>query len=232
VDYRFSDPYLDPPGTDDLYSEKTVRLPASYWCYRPGRKTPDVTPLGETITFACLNNFGKVSAGALDLWEEILRATPNSRLLIHSQPGEHLDRLTSRFGNQVEFVGKLPFEQYLETFQRAAISLDPFPYGGGITTCDSLWMGVPVVTLAGKMPVGRAGVTLLSQVGLTELIAQTSEEYVRIAVELARDLPRLRQLRSTLRRRMEESPLMDAPKFTRDIESAYRQMWHHWLEQK
>jgi protein O-GlcNAc transferase len=231
VDYRFSDFYLDPLGTDGNYVEKTIRLPTSYWCYRPGGKTPEVAGLPDEIVFACMNNFCKVSGAAMALWGEILAALPGAKLMIHSQPGEHLDAVRRKFGKAVEFVGMQGIEEYFAAYGRAAISLDPFPYWGGITTCDSLWMGVPVVTLAGRMPIGRAGVTLLSQVGLTELIAETPEEYVRISVELARDRGRLEELRRTLRERMRASPLMDARRLARDIEGAYRAMWTIWINQ-
>ena len=108
------------------------------------------------------------------------------------------------------------------------IALDTFPYHGTTTTCEAMWMGVPVVSLAGQRHVSRVGVSLLNNVGLPELVANTPEEYVRIAVDLANDLPRLQELRSTLRQRMEQSPLMDAPRFARNVEAAYRQMWRKW----
>jgi protein O-GlcNAc transferase len=225
VDYRFSDPYLDPPGTDHLYSEKTIRLPQSYWCYRPGGATPDVTALPERFTFACLNNFAKVSAPAIDLWKQILRSVPGSRLLLHCPPGSRRDSISAEMGELVEFIGWQRWKDYIATFGRASISLDPFPYGGGITSCDSLWMGVPLVTLAGNAPVGRAGESILSQVGLQELVARSQEEYVNIVIELAGNPKRLAEIRRTLRQRMENSPLMDAKRYARDVEQAYRTAW-------
>jgi predicted O-linked N-acetylglucosamine transferase (SPINDLY family) len=113
---------------------------------------------------------------------------------------------------------------------RIDLGLDTFPYNGHTTSLDSFWMGVPVVTLVGQRAVSRAGWCQLSNLGLPELAAQTAEQFVRIAVEIAKDLPRLEQLRSTLRRRMEQSPMMDAPKFARNIEAAYRRMWHTWCQ--
>jgi predicted O-linked N-acetylglucosamine transferase (SPINDLY family) len=106
--------------------------------------------------------------------------------------------------------------------------LDPFPFNGMTTTCDALWMGVPALTLPGEMPASRAGLSLLSTVGLREFVASSEEDYVRIAVELAGDLPRLAELRATLRARMQASPLMDAPRFARNVEAAYRSMWRAW----
>jgi protein O-GlcNAc transferase len=128
----------------------------------------------------------------------------------------------------VRFVGMAPAAEYLRLYHWIDVALDTFPYGGGATTCDALWMGVPVVSLRGKTAVGRGGLSILSNVGLPELAARSEEEYVRIASELAADLPRLKDLRQTLRQRMQQSPLMDAPRFARNVEAAYRQMWRKW----
>ena len=129
---------------------------------------------------------------------------------------------------QVVFVDFKPTVEYFATYQRIDVALDPFPYGGGTTTCDALWMGVPVVSLAGQTAVGRSGLSILSNVGLPELVARDPEQYVRIAAELAEDLPRLSNLRATLRQRMQSSRLMDAPRFARNVEAAYREMWKRW----
>ncbi len=128
----------------------------------------------------------------------------------------------------VEFVGMLPAEDYLRQHARIDIALDPFPYGGGTTTCDALWMGVPVVTLIGNTAVGRGGAGILSNIGLPDLIAKTQDQYVAIAIALARDPARRTQLRTTMRQRMQNSPLMDAPRFARAVEGAYREMWRRW----
>jgi len=243
MDYRLSDPYLDPPGADEsAYSEQTLRLPETYWCYSITRPAPEPPPLPATaagyITFGCLNNFVKVSPPALDLWADILQAIPRSRLILHSNPGTHLDVVRERFAGKGISPDRLEFylewgnwPKYLQTYGRIDLALDPFPYGGGTTTCDGLWMGVPVVSLAGKTAVGRAGLSLLSNVGLPDLVANTPEQYVRLAVSLANDLPRLKDLHSTLRQRMQVSPLMDAPRFAGNIEAAYRQMWRTWCQE-
>ena len=239
IDYRFSDPHLDPPGADlSCYSEETVYLPRTYWCYEPAGPTPELTPLpalaSDRVTFGCLNNFAKVSAPALKLWIEILRAVPNSGLLLHAPIGSAREALLDRFNRyriaseRVEFVGRQCWEQYLRTLRRIDIALDPFPYGGGISTCDALWMGVPVVTLSGETAVGRGGRSILSTIGLPELIAETPERYVAIAVSLAAELARLSELRSGLRDRMESSPLRDAGGFARDMEAAWRDIWRAW----
>jgi protein O-GlcNAc transferase len=239
IDYRFSDPYLDPPGTDlNIYSEQTVRLPETYWCYRPGGLAPDVGPApviaAKKITFGSMNNFVKVSDAAAELWMQILKAVPNSRLLIYAHTGPHRETTRERFVHagilreRIEFISKQPWPDYMNTYKLIDIALDPFPYNGGITTCDSLLMGVPVISLSGPTAFGRSGTSLLTNVGLTELIAHSAEEYVQIATKLAGDLPRLAELRRTLRQRLKDSPLMDAKRFAQNIEAAYREMFRNW----
>jgi predicted O-linked N-acetylglucosamine transferase (SPINDLY family) len=239
MDYRFSDAQLDPPGTDlSCYSEETVYLPRTYWCYETAVPTPEVTPLPAAasghLTFGCLNNFAKVSGPTLELWMEILGSVPKSHLLLHAPAGSARQSVLERFERhgiapeRVEFVARQSWEQYLRTLQRIDVALDPFPYGGGISTCDALWMGVPVVTLSGHTAVGRSGRSILSTIGLPELIAQTPLQYLEIARALANDLPRLSQLRATLCERLEQSPLRDAPAQARDMEAAYRGMWYAW----
>jgi predicted O-linked N-acetylglucosamine transferase (SPINDLY family) len=241
MDYRLSDPYLDPPGMDEsVYAEQTVRLPETYWCYQPSSAGADVSVLPVaatgTITFGCLNNFCKVNDATLMMWAAVLRSLPHSKLLIHTYEGSHrlvVHQRLERAGiepERIRLVGKKPMSEYFTLYDHIDIALDTFPFGGGTTTCDALWMGVPVVSLVGKTAVGRTGLSILSNVGLPELAAQSEDEYVRIAVELANDLPRLNNLRETLRPRMELSPLMDAPRFVRNIEAAYRQMWQTWCE--
>jgi len=238
MDYRLSDPHLDPVDSDlSVYSERTIRLPETYWCYANADPATEPSPspalAAGFITFGCLNNFAKV-APALDLWVEILRNVPHSRLIVHSPPGTHLNGVRHRFTaagvspDRLEFPGQQPRPQYLRTYQRIDIALDPFPWCGGITTCDALWMGVPVITLVGRTAVGRGGASILANIGLPELIAPTPEQYLQIATTLAKDLPRLADLRRTLRPRMQASPLMDAPRFARNIEAAYRRMWRTW----
>jgi predicted O-linked N-acetylglucosamine transferase (SPINDLY family) len=242
IDYRLSDPYLDPPGIDEsIYSEKTIRLPNSFWCYEPSDGLP-VRPLPalETgaLTFGCLNNFCKINPYTLSMWAHVLGQVQGSRLLLLAPPGSHQQRTIDLLGDllgkegidpdRVEFTGRRSRLDYLQLYNRIDLGLDTFPYNGHTTSLDSLWMGVPVVTLVGQTPVSRAGWGQLSNLGLTDLAAHTTEQFVRIAVALANDLPRLNDLRSTLRQRMEKSPLMDAPGFTKDVEAAYRNMWRKW----
>ncbi|MGA2497946.1 MAG: tetratricopeptide repeat protein [Tepidisphaeraceae bacterium] len=236
IDYRLSTAALDPAGYADCCSEQTILLPDTYWCYEPHGVAPAVgePPAGRRgqITFGCLNNFCKVTEPALETWSRLLASVGGSRLLLHSHPGGHRRRVADFLAargiapSRLTFAGFVPLSQYIEQYREIDIGLDPFPYGGGTTTCDALWMGVPVVSLAGSMPVSRSGLHLLSQVGLADLAAATPRQYVAAAAGLAADLPRLRSLRASLRQRLGQSPLMDAPRFARGIEAAYRIMWH------
>jgi protein O-GlcNAc transferase len=238
MDYRLTDPFLDPPGMDDFYSEKSIRLPHSFWCYEPVQPDLQVSSLpaieNGCVTFGCFNNSAKVTGAALELWARVLSAVPHSRLMIHSPPGSHRTRVIERFSgagiepNRVEFVDRKPLVEYLTQFQRIDIALDPFPWSGGTSTCDALWMGVPTVTLRGRTAAGRGSVSMLSNVGLTDWIAETSEQYLSIAVKMAGDLSKLAELRLGLRRRMEQSPLMNAGQFAAEMEAAYRRMWETW----
>jgi protein O-GlcNAc transferase len=239
MDYRLSDPFLDPRETDlSLYCERTIRLPLTYWCYSVAGPTRDPSPPPAAsagyVTFGCLNNYPKVSTAAQDLWAEILRIVPKSRLIIHSPPGTHLNGVRERFArrgvssDRLEFTARQRWSNYMRTYDRFDIALDPFPWGGGITTCDALWMGVPVVSLVGRTAVGRGGESILTNIGLPELIARSPEEYVSIVANLAGDPQRLAELRRTLRPRMQASPLTDAPRFARDVESTFRWMWRQW----
>jgi predicted O-linked N-acetylglucosamine transferase (SPINDLY family) len=241
MDYRLTDPFLDPRGQPACYAEESVWLPESYWCYQPAVTLPPVGPLPALVsghvTFGCLNYFGKVTAPILTAWRELLRLVPQSRLVLHAKPGAHRDRVRTFFAardvdpERIEFAGVVPLAQYFERYHQIDVGLDPFPYAGGTTTCDALWMGVPVVSLAGKTAVSRAGLSILSNVGLPELVARTADDYVRIATSLAGDLPRLAALRAGLRRQMVNSPLMDGPCFARNVEAAFRDMWLRWCSQ-
>jgi predicted O-linked N-acetylglucosamine transferase (SPINDLY family) len=237
MDYRLSDPYLDPPGAElSGYSEETIRLPHSYWCYQSGGPTPDVQPAPSLkngyFTFGCMTNFSKVSGASLELWGHILAAMPTSHLLMYcgSEPRQReVIELLGHHGaspDRIEFVGWQQWNGYISTYHRIDVGLDPFPRAGGITTCDSLYMGVPVITLAGKTAIGRGGCTVLSNVGLPQLIASSQEDYLKLAMRAEE----WTQLRPTLRERMRSSPLMDAKGFTHGLEAVYRIMWNKWVE--
>jgi predicted O-linked N-acetylglucosamine transferase (SPINDLY family) len=243
IDYRLTDPYLDPPGQhDDHYSEESVRFFDSFWCYDPLDREPAVKPLpvlaNGFVTFGCLNHFGKVNRPVLQLWAKVLRAVEGSRLLLLTPEGPQrqstLDQLREEgvSPERVTFVGQQPGQAYLGLYHHIDVGLDTFPYNGHTTSLDSLWMGVPVITLVGQTAVGRAGLSQLTNLGLLELIGGTPEDFVRIAVDLAGDLPRLCDLRNTLRWRMEASPLMDVERFARGIEAAYRGMWQRWCARR
>jgi protein O-GlcNAc transferase len=243
IDYRFTDPHLDPPGRfDDLYSEKSVRLPDTFWCYDPMTDSPAVNDLPAAangyITFGCLNNFCKLNAATLQLWAKLLHAVPNSRLLLLSPTGssrQWVERILEECAippNRIEHVSRRPRPQYLELFHRIDISLDTLPYNGHTTSLDSLWMGVPVITMEGETVVGRAGVSELTNLGLVEFIARDAEEYIKCARTLALDSPKLKELRLTLRSKMRQSPLMDGQRFARNFETAYRQIWRRWCESR
>lgn len=235
MDYRLSDPHLDPAGNDEFYVERTVRLRETYWCYRPNDAAPEVNALPAAssgiITFACLNNFCKVTPPTLALWAELLKQIPNSRLILHTTPGTHCDRVRSALGvslGRLAFVARAPMAEYFARYHGIDIALDPFPCAGGTTTCDALWMGVPVITLPGATAVSRSGVSILSNIGRTEWIAESTEDYLRIASEMCGDLRALAETRRSLRGRMKASALMDASRFARDVENAYRGMWRDW----
>ena len=239
IDYRLTDPYLDPPGQHDAwYSETSLRLPDTFWCYDPLTSEPRPGPLPALsngyVTFGCLNNFCKVNPAVLALWAQVLNAVAGSRLLLLAQPGGHRQRVLDHLGaagvepGRIEFAAFRPRLDYLALHQRVDLGLDTFPYNGHTTSLDAFWMGVPVVTRLGGTVVGRAGWSQLCNLDLRELAADSDPDFVRIACGLAGDLPRLAGLRAGLRARMEASPLMDGLRFTRSMESAFREMWRHW----
>lgn len=231
MDYRLTDPFLDPPGvTDGAYVERSIRLPRTFWCYHPLAEGPDPGPLPALarghVTFGCLNNPCKVNPGTLALWDRVLRAVPGSRLRIMAHPGRHRQRLLDQMSDpsRIDFTPFLPRQDYLELYRGIDLCLDTLPYNGHTTSLDAYWMGVPVVTRVGGTVVGRAGWSQLHNLGLQELAAWDDDAFVDIAAGLAGDLPRLGELRATLRARMEASPLMDAERFARDLEAAFRRM--------
>jgi len=250
MDYRLTDRYLDPPvvtkgqsqaeSSEHFYSERSVHLPDCWCCYQPRSETPPVNGLPALAaghaTFGCLNNFCKVSRDTLKCWCRLLREVSGSRLLLYAHEGSHRQDVRNVLaGEGVDpgrlcFVGRLPVAEYLRLYHQIDIGLDPFPYSGGTTSCDALWMGVPVVSLSGRTAAGRGTATLLHNIGLPELVADSQEKYIQIAKDLAGDLPRLSQMRSSLRQRMQASPLMDEPRFARNVEAAYREMWRQWCE--
>jgi predicted O-linked N-acetylglucosamine transferase (SPINDLY family) len=241
IDYRLSDRYLDPPGSGmGAYTEKTLYLPDSFFCYDPLTDEPAVSDLpakdNNSITFGSLNNFCKVNSGVLLLWARVLAAVDRSRLVMLAEQGSHRQTVLGLLAQEgvepdrVEFVTSRPRQEYLKIYHRIDIGLDTLPYNGHATSWDAFWMGVPVATLVGSTAVGRGGLSMLQNLGLPELVAWTPDEYVRVVVDLAGDLQRLAQLRAELRGRMQQSPLMDAPRFARGVETALRSMWVNYCQ--
>jgi predicted O-linked N-acetylglucosamine transferase (SPINDLY family) len=239
IDYRLTDPHLDPPGqTDENYSEKSIRLPDSFWCYDPLNKRITVNPLPARtngfITFGSLNNFRKVNDRVLHLWANVMREVDRSKLLMLCPVGSHRRHVLECFEREyisrdrIEFVVQTMRGPYLEQYHRIDLGLDTLPYNGHTTSLDSYWMGVPVITLVGQTVVGRAGVSQLTNLKFTELIAHSPAQFTQISVDLANHIDRLDELRRTLRQRMEVSSLMNAPRYARNIESVYRQIWRSW----
>jgi protein O-GlcNAc transferase len=241
MDYRLTDARLEPAERGDgwLGPERLERLD-SYWCYAVPTDAPPVSSLAQSrngyITFGCTNNFGKVSPQLIGLWCQILQSIPGSKLQFTIRGGIAPPHLLDSFAiagidrSRLTVLDYLPFTDYLKSYHNIDVSLDTFPYNGGTTTFDSLLMGVPVVTLAGELPVSRMGLTILEMLGLGGFIAQTPDQYVSKAVGLAQSLAPHTDLPSKTRARLLQSKLVDAVRFTRDLEGAYRRMWGRWCE--
>ena len=244
MDYRLTDGVADPEGVSDpFYTERLLRLPKAFLCYGPWPEAPEVSPLPAAanggITFGSFNNITKLSPRTIGVWAEILRAVPGSRLLLKDTilaDPQGRERFFARFAAQGIGEERLVLrerlagmEEHLRLYGEMDIGLDPFPYNGTTTTCEALWMGVPVVTLRGGTHAARVGVSLLTHAGYPELIAGSEVEYVRLAVSLAGDMARLTSFRAEARGRLRDSSLLDAAGFAQGVESAYEAMWRAWL---
>jgi protein O-GlcNAc transferase len=243
IDYLVSDHFHTPPEAESYFSETLIRMPNDYVCYEPPDYAPPVSgpPVDRQgyITFGCLNNLSKINERVIALWAQILTALPEARLKLQTRrfddPGIG-ERIRERFVAEgiaparLALNGEAFHQALLATYADIDIALDPFPYSGGLTTCEALWMGVPVVTLTGNTFAGRHSTSHLSNVGLPELITTTPEAYVALALALAQDPKRLATLRQGLRERMATSPLCDAKGYTRALEAAYRGMWVKYCE--
>jgi protein O-GlcNAc transferase len=242
IDWRITDTLADPPGATEAYhTEKLLRLPRTFLCYQPYGDSPAIGPLPADLaghtTFASFNNLSKLTPRAIETWSRILWGVPRSRLLIKAVALEETARRLIRdafaahgIGSErLELIGRVhAFADHLALYNKVDVALDTFPYHGTTTTCEALWMGAAVVTLAGEIHMSRVGVSLLGQVGLSDLVAGSADDYVAIATGLANDRDRMRGLRSSLRERMTRSPLLDAIGVTRELESAYRSIWTRW----
>jgi predicted O-linked N-acetylglucosamine transferase (SPINDLY family) len=239
IDYRIGDPYFTPPWLDRFYAEKIMRLPETCACYMPGfdgvepAETLPARANGH-VTFGSFNNIAKLSPTTLRLWARIMQRVPTARLVIKWAGLGVADPfwISGRFRAhgidlaRVRFLGSTP--SVYAPYRDIDICLDPFPANGGTTTSDALWMGVPVVTLAGDTTFSRAGLGLLTNLGLPELATSDEHAYVDLAVALAGDLDRLEALRSGLRQRFTASPMMDGARYVRHLEAAFRDAWKRW----
>ena len=237
IDYRLTDRYIDPPGTElGVYTETSLHLPETFWCYDALESDLPVRPLPALtagfITFGCLGSPRKVHPGVVSLWARVLGAVPDSRLLLVAEeharaPMRRAFEAAGIQADRIEFTGRVRRRQYLESYHRIDVGLDTFPFAGGTTTLDATWMGVPVVTLNGGTALHRAGVSIAMNLELPELVADSPDQYVSVASALVGDLERLNLLRAQLRSRLEASPLGDAGRFARHLEAAYRTVWVH-----
>jgi predicted O-linked N-acetylglucosamine transferase (SPINDLY family) len=240
MDYRITDPYLDPPGEEDPSSEKPLVLPDSFWCYQPLTDKPEVGTLPAAtaghVTFGCLNTFRKTNQKTLELWAPVLKVLEGSRLILLAPPGEARERVRKTLtdhgidAERIDFVAHQTRADYLSTYNRIDICLDTWPVQGHTTSLDALWMGVPVISLVGPTALGRAATCFAQNLELADLVASAPDHFHRIAIELARDPSKMSELRRTLRARLVASPLMDAPRFTRNLEEAFRRAWRAWCE--
>lgn len=241
MDYRISDPFMDPPGmTESVHTEELLRVPHCAFCYQPMENAPEpgAPPCSRNgyLTFGSFNNFAKVSPPCAEAWEKIILATPDSRLLILIKGGEsNRDTIAEKFPQippaRILLHDLHPREDYLKLHQQVDLFLDPFPYSGGLTTFEALWMGVPGITLAGNHSSSRHGVSIYSCLDMKDWIATSPADYMERILEKAANRPHLAELRSTLREKMAASPLMDATGYARSLSQVYREAWQKWCSQ-
>jgi predicted O-linked N-acetylglucosamine transferase (SPINDLY family) len=242
MDYLLADEREVPRGSEGGYTEKILRMPDDYICFDPPAAAPEPDPLpvagGGGVTFINCSVLAKVTGEVIAAWSEVMQRVPGSRMIIKNRgvdEPETRERLRAQFaGNgiaaeRLELLGWSPGAELLAVYQRADLSLDTFPYNSGLTTCEALWMGVPVVSWCGETFAGRHGLTHLTAAGLGSLVARDRREFVRIAVDLASNLPRLATLRATLRRRVAASPLCDGPRFAAAFSRLMREVWRKWV---
>jgi len=243
IDYLLADRYEVPPAAERWYCERVLRMPDDFVCYDPPSLAPPVGPLPATesgrVTFASFNLPTKITRQVVDQWAAILRRLPQSRLWLKYR-GLDDPAARGRFHrlfaerdippDRVRLEGWSPYAEFLACYQHVDIALDTFPYSGGLTTCEALWMGVPVVTLPGETFASRHGLSHLTNVGLTETIAGDEPAYVELAVRLAGDLPRLAAIRAGLRQQVAASPLCDGKRFADNLLHLLRGAWREWCQ--
>jgi predicted O-linked N-acetylglucosamine transferase (SPINDLY family) len=243
MDYLVADRFEVPPGAEVHYAERVLRMPDGYVCYDPPAYAPAVGPLPALqrgrVTFGSFNAPAKIGPEVIAVWAEILRRLPAARLVLKYRAIDdpsiagRLTELFARHGvapDRIEYRGWSPVSEFLGHYAEIDIALDPFPYNGGLTTIEALWMGVPVITCPGETFAGRHSLSHLSNVGLTETIAQNTNEYVELAIALANDLPRLAGIRAGLRQRVASSPLCDGKRFADQLLQLLRNVWREWVE--
>jgi predicted O-linked N-acetylglucosamine transferase (SPINDLY family) len=241
MDWFLTDRWETPDGFEAFYSERLLRLPDGYICYSPPPYAPPVAPLPATrngfATFGCFNNLAKIGPGVLAAWTEVLRRVPDSRLVLQAHQlsdAAAAGRLVASFAaagiaaDRVETRGSLGHRAMLEAYGDIDIALDPFPYSGGLTTCEALWMGVPVVTMPGEIFASRHSASHLSNAGLADWVCDSIESYVGLAAGRASDVAGMDALRAALRDRVGTSPLCDAPRFGQSLSAALRSAWRDY----
>ncbi|SNS15161.1 Predicted O-linked N-acetylglucosamine transferase, SPINDLY family [Noviherbaspirillum humi] len=241
MDYRLTDAWVDPPGmTEDQHTEKLLRVPGGMMAYQPHDDFPEVSglPLRRNghVTFGSLNNIQKINVTVVREWARLLQAMPDAKLLLQGKFIADAG-MTGRLRGLFEAFGIRPHRldlrpasgDFLRTYHEIDIALDTFPYGGGATTCDALWMGVPVIAFPARRPIGRLTASILHQIGHPEWLADNADAYVAKALALAADASALAEIRRGLRQRMQVSPLCDQAGFMRRLEAVYRQAWQRWL---
>lgn len=239
MDYRLTDSVADPPGiADRLHTEKLIRLEHGFLCFQTSNKEPRVSLLPSHkngfITFGSFNHLTKLNAEVIRVWADILRRIPNARLFLKSRSlaNEHVrNKIAQSFISREISADRLIFRgmsisrsEHLSLYSEIDIGLDTFPYNGTTTTCEAMWMGVPVISLKGNRHAARVGASLMHHAGYTELVADTEREYIELACKLAVDRERLTDMRNSLRPRMRQSDLMNLPQFTLTLEDAFKRM--------
>jgi predicted O-linked N-acetylglucosamine transferase (SPINDLY family) len=241
VDYILTDPWTTPVGSPQQFTEEPLPLPDGRLLYAPVSYAPDVSSLpsaGSAIfTFGSFNRFDKLGPELIDCWAEILHRLPESRLIIKNSAiafphaRDELSRWFTARGialERIELRTKSPHEVMLAEYNDIDLGLDTFPYNGGLTTCEALWMGVPIVAIEEERMISRQTSSMLRQIGCEDFIAQTHDEYVMLAVRWAKERARLAAVRAALREQMRESSLCDGVRFTRNLEAALRAVWRHY----
>jgi protein O-GlcNAc transferase len=245
MDWFVTDRWETPDGFEPLYSEKLLRLPDGYVCYSPPPNAPDVVALSALkngfVTFGCFNNLAKITPRVIETWATILHRVPEARMILKTHQFSDTPtaaRIRGDFAalgiasDRIELRGSSAHRVFMGEYGDVDIVLDPFPYSGGLTTCEALWMGVPTITLPGEIFASRHSASHLSNAGLSDWVSGSVDEYVEMAVARAADLPALASLRAKLREQVRRSPLCDAPRFGRSLGAGLRYAWQAWCAEQ